>query len=83
MVSGMRLSSLPTPAPPRTKHGSCSVIADKVAKHYGSRAWLVVYLNIGEWGIRQAETELYIAQIKQKHANSFAGIFVIWKDKLL
>ena len=45
--------------------------------------WLVIYLNMSEWGIRQAETELAIAQIKQQNAESFDQLFVIWKDKLL
>jgi hypothetical protein len=58
-------------------------LADKKKKRYGSRMWLVVYLNIGEWGIRQAEVELVIAQIKQRYADSFDQLFVLWKDKLL
>jgi hypothetical protein len=58
-------------------------IADKKKKRYGSKTWLVVYLNISEWGIRQAETELIIAQTKQLYADSFDKLFVLWKDKLL
>jgi hypothetical protein len=58
-------------------------ITDKVAKRYGSRMWLVVYLNISDGGIRQVETERVIAEIKQRHGQSFDGLFVIWKDKLL
>jgi hypothetical protein len=42
-----------------------------------------VYLDINEYGIRQRETERAIAAIKQRHAQSFDGLFVIWKDKLL
>jgi hypothetical protein len=58
-------------------------IADKVQKRYSSKLWLVIYLNISEWGIRQAEIELAIAAIKQRYAPSFDALFVIWKDKLL
>jgi hypothetical protein len=70
-------------------------ITKKLKKGYGSRvwsrAWLVVYLNIGSvylnmgsWGIRQAEKiECAIAQIKQRHGPSFGGLFVIWNSKLL
>jgi hypothetical protein len=58
-------------------------IRDKVEKHYGSKAWLVVYLNINEYGIRQVETEKAIIDIKQKYIGCFDDLFVIWKDKLL
>jgi hypothetical protein len=58
-------------------------INDKLRKRYSSKMWLVIYLNIGEWGIRQAETERAIAQIKQRYAGSFDQLFVIWKEKLL
>jgi hypothetical protein len=58
-------------------------ITDKLARRYSSRMWLVVYLNINDWGIRQAETERAIAEIKQRRAESFDQLFVIWKDKLL
>ena len=49
----------------------------------GSGVWLVVYLNINDGGIRQREIEQAITTIKQRHAQSFDGLFVIWKDKLL
>jgi hypothetical protein len=58
-------------------------ITDKIAKRYSSRTWLLVYLNINEYGIRQVETEAAIANVKQRHAASFESIFVLWKDKLL
>jgi hypothetical protein len=58
-------------------------ITAKAEKRYGSKMWLVVYLNMSEYGIRQHETELAIAEIKQRHAGSFDQLFVIWKDKLL
>ena len=38
-----------------------TAIRKKVAKRYGSGVWLVVYLNLGEYGIRQQQTELVIA----------------------
>ena len=58
-------------------------ITKKVAKRYGSGVWLVVYLNINDGGIRQREIELAITTIKQRHTESFDGLFVIWKDQLL
>jgi hypothetical protein len=58
-------------------------IAKKVEKRYASRPWLLVYLNINEYGIRQAETEAAIAEVKQCYCGAFAAIYVLWKDKLL
>jgi hypothetical protein len=58
-------------------------IEKKVAKNYSSDLRLLVYLNINDGGIRQLETEQAIARVKQRHAHSFGGLFVIWKDKLL
>jgi hypothetical protein len=58
-------------------------ISDKVQKRYSSKMWLVVYLNISSWGIRQGEIECSIAEIKQRHEASFDGIFVLWNGKLL
>jgi hypothetical protein len=58
-------------------------ITAKLAKQYDGKMWLVVYLNINEFGIRQDETELNIAAIKQRHVGSFGALFVLWKDKLL
>jgi hypothetical protein len=58
-------------------------IKKKIAKGYGSKAWLVVYLNINDGGIRQRQVEQSIADIKARHAQSFRKISVIWKDKLL
>jgi hypothetical protein len=42
-----------------------------------------VYLNINDGGIRQHETERAVAAIKERYAQSFDGLFVIWKDKIL
>ncbi len=58
-------------------------IEKKIAKGYGSGLWLVVYLNINDGGIRQRKIERAIMTVKQGLAQSFDGLFVIWKDKLL
>jgi hypothetical protein len=61
-----------------------AAIQAKVDKHYGSRSWLVVYLNLYDWfGIRQTEAKSAIELMKQKHAQSFEAIYVLWKDKVL
>lgn len=57
-------------------------IRNKVGKNYGSPCWLVVYLNISEYGIRQTETEQVIAATKARYAASFVDISVLWKGKL-
>jgi hypothetical protein len=58
-------------------------IARKVKKKYGSPVTLVVYVNISEYGIRQAQGRNAIADIKRKYAGSFADLHVLWKDELL
>jgi hypothetical protein len=59
-----------------------TAIRKKGAKRYASGIWLVIYLNLNDYGIRQTQTELIIAQVKQKHASAFDAPFVLWKDKL-
>jgi len=56
---------------------------DKLAKRYGSPMWLVVYLNINEFAIRQAETEATIIAAKQRYSALLGDVYVLWKDKLL
>jgi hypothetical protein len=57
-------------------------LSAKSKKHYGSPCWLVVYLNISEYGIRQKETEAVIAAAKAHYASSFEAVFVLWKGRL-
>jgi hypothetical protein len=57
-------------------------IGDKVKKRYGSPCALVVYLNISEYGIRQAETEQTIANIKDKYGSKFQHLWILWKGKV-
>jgi hypothetical protein len=54
-------------------------IGDKVKKRYGSPCALVVYLNISEYGIRQAETEQAIANTKDKYGSEFQHLWILWK----
>jgi hypothetical protein len=57
-------------------------IGHKAKKRYASPCWLVVYLNISEYGIRQKETEKTIAETKDRYASAFFAISVLWKGKL-
>jgi hypothetical protein len=57
-------------------------IGNKAKKKYASPCWLVVYLNISEYDIRQIETEQVIAATKSRYSESFAAISVLWKGKL-
>jgi hypothetical protein len=59
-----------------------TAIKKKVAKQYSSRGWLVVYLNLSEYGIRQRETEQIIHEEKCRHRDAFDQVLVLWKDKL-
>jgi hypothetical protein len=57
-------------------------VSAKSNKHYSGPCWLVIYLNIGEYGIRQEETEAAIAEVKARYACSFGAISVLWKGRL-
>jgi hypothetical protein len=57
-------------------------IGGKSQKNYASPCWLVVYLNISEYDIRQIETEQVIATTKARYAAGFVAISVLWKGKL-
>jgi len=57
-------------------------IRKKTEKHYSDPCWLVVYLNISEYGIRQKETEGVIAQTKALYTSEFKAISVLWKGQL-
>jgi hypothetical protein len=50
--------------------------------HRANLCWLVVYLNISEYGIRQLETEQVIAAAKARYAAAFVDVSVLWKGKL-
>jgi hypothetical protein len=56
-------------------------IEKKIGKRYGSKANLLVYLNISEFGIRQAEIETSFAEIAKKGKDHFTSICILWKNK--
>jgi hypothetical protein len=58
-------------------------IREKAAKRYSSPFILVVYLNLGEHGFRQAKVEREIRCIKAGYRERFEQLHVLWKDKLL
>ena len=57
-------------------------VSAKRGKYYSAPCWLVVYLNISEYGIRQKETEAIIAEVKARYGSSFEAISVLWKGRL-
>jgi hypothetical protein len=57
-------------------------VSAKSKKHYSAPCWLVVYLNISEYGARQKETEATIAEVRARYAGSFEAISVLWKGRL-
>jgi hypothetical protein len=59
-----------------------STIATKIRKHYGSKASLLVYLNIGEFGIRQAEIEATMAPAAASALTHFQHVWILWKARL-
>jgi hypothetical protein len=61
-----------------------TAIRDKVSR-YGARysdCWLVVYLNIDEWGVRQREIEQVITETMIRYSDHFREISVLWKGNL-
>lgn len=59
-----------------------AVIATKIGKHYAGRASLLVYLNISEFGVRQAEIEAAMAPAIAPALPYFPRVWILWKDRL-
>lgn len=59
-----------------------TVIASKVGKRYAGRVSLLVYLNIGEFGIRQAEIEAAMAPAVAPALPYFRRVWILWKPQL-
>jgi hypothetical protein len=58
-------------------------IQKKADKKYASKSLLLVYLNLSSQGGRLGkEVEAAIAAEKQRHANTFREICLLWNDKL-
>jgi hypothetical protein len=57
-------------------------MSKKFKKRYSPPCWLVVYLNITEYDIRQSEIEKVIADTKSRYRRGFVAIFVLWKRRL-
>ena len=59
-------------------------VTKKVKKNYSEskQCWLVVYLNIDDYGISQKETEAAIVEVKRRYASSFEAICVLWRGQL-
>jgi hypothetical protein len=59
-----------------------AVITKKNGKLYAGRASLLVYLNIGEFGVRQAEIEAAMAPAMAPALPYFQRVWVLWKARL-
>jgi hypothetical protein len=57
-------------------------ILKKKAKGYPQSTELFVYLNIGEYGIRQKEIEAFIRSLLAQPVAPLAAIHVRWKEKV-
>jgi len=57
-------------------------IMKKVQKNYGTKPLLLVYLNIGDYGLMQGETKAAIAELKARYSGSFREIWIIWQGLL-
>jgi hypothetical protein len=56
-------------------------IRKKISKGYPPTASLVVYLNVSEWGLRQAEIEAALHDSTAMARNSFRQVWVFWKSR--
>jgi hypothetical protein len=59
-----------------------AVVATKIGKLYAGRASLLVYLNIGEFGIRQPEIETAMAPAIAPALPCFQRVWILWKSRL-
>jgi hypothetical protein len=59
-----------------------AAIATKVGKNYAGHASLLVYLNIGEFGIRQAEIEAAMTPAVTPALPYFQRAWLLWKARL-
>jgi hypothetical protein len=57
-------------------------IGGKIKKKYASPCWLVIYLNINEYGIRQSEIKQIIVETKARYSDHFVEISILWKGEL-
>jgi hypothetical protein len=57
-------------------------IQQKKSKKYPQSTELFIYLNIGEYGIRQKEIEEYIRLLLAEASAPFGAIHVRWKEKI-
>lgn len=53
----------------------------KASKHYSARSSLVIYLNLSEFGIRQAEVEACFPSATKAAKNAFEAVWVLWKER--
>ena len=58
-----------------------SACRKKAAKRYGGPASLVIYLNPGEYGIRQKEIEASFASATAPVKDVFDAVWVLWKNQ--
>jgi hypothetical protein len=58
------------------------VIEAKIRKRYAGSASLLVYLNIVEFGIRQAEIEAAMAPAVAPALPHFQRVWILWKARL-
>jgi hypothetical protein len=54
----------------------------KTKKGYSPSAWLIIYLNISEHGIRQQEIETAMAESTAPAKDAFRHVWLLWKSGL-
>jgi hypothetical protein len=59
-----------------------AAVTTKIAKLYAARASLLIYLNVDEFGIRQAEIEAAMAPAIVPALPYFNRVWVLWNAQL-
>jgi hypothetical protein len=54
----------------------------KAAKRYPASASLLIYLNINEYGIRQAEIEACFVPSTDRARDAFKSVWILWKQRV-
>jgi hypothetical protein len=59
-----------------------NAIEKKIRKRYSGRASLLIYLNIGEFGVRQKEIEASFLEMAAPATTHFESVWILWKDRV-
>lgn len=65
-----------------TPEALAAAISRNLEKRYPPGASLLVYLNIGSWGVRQAEIEAAMGAAVEPALPNFRRVWILWEGRL-